>query len=193
MKRREYIDPDHNVMMEYYDTLESNLSNSKLLSKMNSFIKQDPYFFDPYLVVYNKYKKDGKELKALNLLDKGYQLALEIILDKKGNFPDVLEWNWMENRHIIRIILNKGLLLWKQNNFTESTEIFRKLLNSNLYDNVGARYYLLAVLEEMSYKKYVALFESEGYISNEVDSWFDKDKKKYVEEFSAFSQFEKEM
>jgi hypothetical protein len=69
-----------------------------------------------------------------------------LITDKKGNWPDVLEWLWLENRHIIRAILNKTISLWKNKDVDNAIDLFRKLLKTNPMDNVGARNFILADL-----------------------------------------------
>ena len=106
-KIREYVDEDHSVMTEYYEILDSNLSDTKLLSKMKYLISEDPYFFDPYTIAYDLFLDKGQVQEAKKVLDAGYKLALNRVLDKQGNFPDALEWSWLENRHIIRVILKK--------------------------------------------------------------------------------------
>lgn len=189
-KRYEYTDEDHDVMMEYYEIMDSKLSDAKLLAKMNHLISQDPYFFDPYLTAYDVYLKKGKVQEANTLLDAGYKLALKIVVDKKGNFPDSLEWGWLENRHIIRIILTKGIALWQSGDTKTSLTIFRNLLNSNPFDNVGVRYYMLAVLEELSYDTYTSLYENDDYLSDDIFTWFEKGRKKYTDEFKVLESFE---
>lgn len=63
---------------------------------------------------------------------------------------DILEWGWLENRHIIRTILNKAISLWENNHMDEALNLFRNLLKTNPNDNVGARYYILAIRMNMS-------------------------------------------
>jgi len=182
-KKREYVDEDRSVMMEYYEILDSGLSETKLLSKMQDLISQDPYFFDPYTIVYEIYLDQGKAQEANNILDAGYKLALKLILDKAGNFPDSLEWGWLENRHIIRVILNKGIRLWQLGDTTESLDIFRKLFKSNPHDNAGVRYYILAILEGLSLDAYESQYENGDYLSSGVFEWFEKGREKYPDEF----------
>ncbi|QTD36226.1 hypothetical protein JL193_08590 [Polaribacter batillariae] len=186
----EYIDEDHSVTAEYYEILDSDISDAKLLSKMKSLINKDPYFFEPYTKVYDLllYKRQVKE--ANKILDSGYKLALSRILDEQGNFPDFLEWGWLENRHIIRVILKKGLTLWQSGNTKTALDIFRNLFKSNPNDNVGVRYFILAILEGLSYDTYTSLYENDVYLSDKIFEWFEEGRKKYADEFQILDSFE---
>jgi hypothetical protein len=190
-KRREYMDEDHHpVMTKYYEILDSDISDAKLLSEMISLISEDPYFFDPYTIAYELYLDKDKEQEANRILDAGYNLALKRILDKEGNFPDSLQWSWLENRHIIRVILKKGIMLWQTENTKNALTIFRNLFRSNPNDNAGVRYYILAVLEGLSFDTYESLYENEGYLSDDIFAWFDEGRKKYSTEFQALDELD---
>jgi len=69
--------------------------------------------------------------EAENVLDKAYNQAIKIITDNKCNWPDIMEWDWLRNRYIIRTLLNKALLLWQKDKNEESLSILRKLLRTN--------------------------------------------------------------
>ena len=69
--------------------------------------------------------------EAENVLDKAYNRTIKIITDNKGNWPDIMEWGWLRNRHIVRTLLNKALLLWQKDKNEESSLILRKLLRTN--------------------------------------------------------------
>ena len=184
------MDEDHPVMTEYYEILDSDISDAKLLSEMISLISEDPYFFDPYTIAYELYLDEGKEQEANRILDAGYNLALKRIVDKDGNFPDVLEWGWLENRHIIRVILRKGITLWQTEDTKSALTVFRNLFKSNPNDNAGVRYYILAVLEGLSFDTYESLYENEGYLSDDIFTWFDRGRKKYLNEFQALDELD---
>ncbi len=141
---KEYIDKDHRVMDTYYDLCERrNKRHDKSMKKqLKQLIEQDPDFFDSYLTLREIVESEGNAVEAETLLDEAFNRALRLITDKKGNWPDVLEWGWVENRHIIRTILNKAISQWEHNDRDGALDLLRKLLKTNHNDNVGARDFL---------------------------------------------------
>ena len=93
---------------------------------MKQLIEKDPDYFDPYLFLSEIFRAENSEEEAEKLLNEAYNRAIELITDKKGNWPDVLAWLWYENRHIISTIVNKAVFLWKAKKNDEALEIFRK-------------------------------------------------------------------
>jgi len=83
--------------------------------------------------------EENKNREAEVILDEAYRRALALITDEKGNWPDSLPWGWLENRHIIRTLVNKAVSLWDQGKTDEALEMFRKLLRTNPSDNAGVR------------------------------------------------------
>lgn len=71
-----------------------------------------------------------------------------MVTEKSGQWPEKLEWGWIENRHIIRAFVNMGILYWKKNKTLEAYSLFQKLLETNPNDNAGVRYFMLAILEK---------------------------------------------
>ena len=88
----------------------------------------------------------------------------------------------LENRHIIRALINMGVLLWKEGNSDESYGLFMHLLKSNPMDNAGVRYYILAILEKMPEVTFKERFDKGGYWNNEIDIWFSGKSKHYKKE-----------
>lgn len=182
---REYLDKDHEVMDAYYDLSERyNGRNAKSIKRqLTKLIEEDPDFLDSYLLLYNILQNEDNLLEAEKILDDAYERALKLITDKKGNWPDILEWGWLENRHIIRTILNKAISLWQYNERTAALELFRKLLRTNPGDNVGARDFILAVRMNMSFKEFEDRFDKGGYYDTELTDWFDENYQKFPDEF----------
>jgi len=114
-RRREYVDKDHEVMDNYYDLSEKyNRRNAKSIKRqLKQLIEKDPDSLDLYLLLYEILQEEGDLQEAERVLDEAYDRALKLIKDKKGNWPDLLRWGWLENRHIIRTILNKAISLWE--------------------------------------------------------------------------------
>ena len=151
-------------------------------------IKKDPDFLDTYLLLYSILQKENKLEEAELVLDDAYNRAINLIMDKNGNWPDVLEWGWMENRHVIRTILDKAICLWCHAQFDEALDLFRKLLKTNPSDNVGAREYILAIRMNMSFVDFEERFNKGGFYDQDLDDWFEENYKKFPEEFGRWEK-----
>ncbi len=189
-KIRNFMDDDRPVMMQYYDVLEQELNQMDEIKAMEDLIKQDPDFYDPYVILSDHYHDIGMDQKATTILEEGYKRAIARITDKKGNWPDSIEWGWLENRHIIRVLVNKGIHLWENNEPQPALDLFRKLLSTNPGDNAGVRFYILAILLKMPYANYMAQFENDEYMNPAVFDWFDAQSKKFSGEFKVLEELE---
>lgn len=181
----EYQDRDHHVMTPYYNLCEMapKYKIQTVKRKLKEFIKNDPEFLDPYLFLRDIYEYENKNEQANRLLDEAFSKAIELITDEKGNWPDILEWAWLENRHIIRTILNKALSAWKNKETDEALDLLRKLLRTNPGDNIGARDFILAIRMNMSYDEFEDTFNKGGYYDMELMDWFDDNYKRFPDEF----------
>lgn len=184
-RQREYVDKDHEVIEDYIDLCEKyNGRNAKTIKrKLNQLIKKDPDFLDSYVFLYQILQYEGNLEEADNAINEAYERALKLITDKKGNWPDVLEWLWLENRHIIKAILNKAISLWKKEEVDNALDLFRKLLKTNPRDNAGARNFILAIRMDMSFDKFENRFNKAGYYDMELIEWFEENHKKFPDEF----------
>lgn len=173
---KEFIDKDRKVIDEYYniqDNFTGKNVNATILA-LKKLIKEDPYFFDSYLMIFNLLNSSGKTKEAEEIITQGYSKALDLILDKTGNWPLKLEWGWLENRHIIRLLINVGITLWKKEKREEALELFEKLLKSNPNDNGGVRYFILALLEGMSLNIFNKKFDKNGFWDTTIVEWFNE-------------------
>lgn len=186
-KKREFYDKrDHSkVIGKYYDLMDKyDGTNAKSIkNQLIRLIQKDPYFLDSYLLLYEILRDEEAFEEAEKILDEAYKKAMELITDKNGKWPDILEWGWLENRHIIRTILNKAISLWESNHIDEALNLFRNLLKTNPNDNIGARYYILAIRMNMSLEKFEKRFDRGGYYDNELPQWFERNYKKFPDEF----------
>lgn len=194
MKAKEFVDKDRPVSMKHYDLCERyDGKNSKaIISELNKLIKEDPLYLDSYNLLSQIYADicDFEKYEAI-VVEAGKK-GLSLISDKKGNWPLSLEWGWLENRHIIRAILNLGMHYWQKQENQKALEIFRSLLKSNLNDNVGARDFILAIRLGMTYNKFHKKFDKGGYFDSDLMDWFEKESKKFPDEFNEWFEYIKQ-
>lgn len=188
-KDREFVDDNRDVSMSYYDLCDVDTSTKANLNyikkELKKLIKSEPYFLDSYSHLYQLLLNEDKVVEARELINMAYGNALELVLDKAGNWPDLIEWGWIENRHIIRAILNKGIDEWMFYRNDVALDIFRKLLRTNPRDNAGVRFYILAILMKMSFEEYEEKFNKGGHYDDSSWKWFEKNCKKFANEFTA--------
>ncbi|KXA97299.1 hypothetical protein AKJ38_01520 [candidate division MSBL1 archaeon SCGC-AAA259I14] len=181
-------------MSAYYELCERYGGGDvgPLKRQLSELIEEDPDFLDPYLMLYSILEDEGNLHEAEAMLNVAYERALELITDEEGRWPDKLEWGWLENRHIIRSILNKAISLWGNGETEEALELFRKLLATNLADNVGARKYILAIRMGMSLEEFEDRFNKGGYYDSEVMEWFDENYERFSDEFDQWEEMVEE-
>jgi len=190
----EFMDKDHIVMDEYYEATEQfhaqQVSLTDTKASLRRLIKIDNRFLDSYLFLAQiEYDEENYEEYARLLWD-AYIKALHLVANAEGDYPKSLSWSWLENRHVIRALCNFALLQWEQGRIRLSLEIYRKLLASNLNDNIGARYSILAI--RLGYgPDYEELFLPDqgpiyGLDAVKMNDWFDVNAPKFADEFVEF-------
>lgn len=145
----EFIDKDRFEVNEmYWEFIESEDAEhiEKSIKILKDIIKKDPDYFDPYITLHEYYLENAEPDKAIVVLVEGYDRAIDLIV-LEGEFPDELLWGFLENRHIIRMIFNYALLMWRLEDKERAVNLMLQLLRSNPGDNIGARYYIVAILE----------------------------------------------
>ena len=192
----EFIDEDRFEVNEmYFDFLESPIQNDikKSIKALKAMIKKDKNFFDLYITLYEYYLMDRDFKNAIKIMEQGFQRAIDLI-DKDGKFPDVLNWGFVENRHIIRMIFNFAMFIWANDDDKEiALNIFMELLKSNPNDNIGARYSIVAILE--GFESQDALedkFESKDGMGMDImalERWFNKAAQKHMDVIGWWFEF----
>lgn len=183
----EFIDKDRFTINEmYFDFLESPQQNDikKSITSLKAMIKKDANFFDPYITLHEYYLMDRDFKNAIKIIELGFQKAIDLI-DNDGKFPDVLNWGFVENRHIIRMIFNFAMFIWANEEDKEiALNIFMELLKSNHNDNIGSRYSIVAILEGFnSQEEYEEHFASENGMGLEyeaLEKWFYESAQKHL-------------
>ncbi len=178
----------------YYEVTElfqaGQVSLTETKQSLRQLIKIDKQFLDTYLYLAQmEYDEENYE-EYSRLVWEAYLKAVQMVVNADGDYPKSLPWGWLENRHIIRALCNFALLQWDQDHIRLSLEIYRKLLASNLNDNIGARYSILAI--RLGYgSEYEALFLPDsgpifGLDAKKMDAWFDANAPKFSNEFVDF-------
>jgi len=194
MSKKYFTDRDHTVMMEYYDFLDSEQRTpAKTEKKMQGFITKDPTFLDPYLILFELYQSKPNIEKAQEVLEQAYQIAIKTITDRKGNWPNEIPWGHLENRHIIRTLLNMAINLWVKGENKGALDLLRKLLRSNPRDNIGARSYILAIRLGMKFDEFeIKMMSKEGYYDGMKMMKFEEKMKDFPDEFAWWFETTKE-
>ena len=176
-------------MDEYYELLDSDLTETKLLKSMLQLIRKDPDFLDPYIVSADTLLRSNKIKSGLKLIEEAYNKALNLIVDENGKWPKRMVWGFLENRHIMRAIERYAYIAWEENNSELALEIFRKLLRVNIKDNQGARYAILALRMGLDSDWDLKFMVKKGQMADlmeakKIDDWFNENSKKFPEEFN---------
>lgn len=187
-----FVAGNRDIAMKYYDLCDIERMSKKAINhikkELKKLIKEDPYFLDSYSDYYNILMDEEDTLRARRVINQAYKKAMELILDENKQWPDKMEWGWMANRPIIRAILNKAIDEWNAYNDDVALEIFRKLLRTNPRDNIGVRFYILAILEGMSFEAYERKFNKGGFYDTSSWEWFNKHSHKFSEEFPSIEE-----
>ncbi len=191
----EFIDKDHKVMNKYYDIMDKDLSDQKLISEMRKLIAIDEDFYDPYLIIVETLSCDGKYKEAKAILKDVYERAAKRITDSRGRWPKIMSWGFLENRHIMRTLEYYADECWNQKSIDAALDIYRRLLQVNPNDNQGVRYKILAIRMKLKPDTWSTPFEIEeagvivGLDGIKVSEWFHVHAKKFKDEFESFFSF----
>lgn len=155
---------------DLYDQPKSDLE--KIATSLENIRSSYPKFITVYQELWGLYAEMGDTEKEELIFQEGYKLAQELVI-KKGKFPVALGWAFQENRSIIRFLFNGACREWEQGNLDKTGQLYTGLLSSNLYDQIGTRYDLLALIEGLTYEEHITRFGEEE-ISEEQMNWFNE-------------------
>ncbi len=180
-----FIDEFHEVSCEYDNLLHAYPPLQQFKKRLRNLIKKDSYYFDSYLTLADILIEENQLGEARKLIKEGFDNAIKRLTCNKGRWPRILEWGYMENRHIIRILDRWGMDLWDDGNTEEALDHFRNLFKSNPSDNIGVRFNILAIRMGLD-SKYERKFASTipGFLdARKVFQWFEQNSKKFPDEF----------
>jgi len=184
---REFVDRERKVA-ERLSELKKLLRDGRieeLKEELKELIEEDPYYFEPYVLLSDIYDMEGKVKEAELVLEKGYRKALELI-SEDGRLPDRLEWRHPTNRHIINLLINMGILYWEVGEIDRALKVLKEVYRMNPEDEPGVRYYILGILEGMSFDEFEQVFSRDGeYDHKDLEQWFEKHSIHYPEVFKV--------
>ncbi|HMK06833.1 MAG TPA: hypothetical protein VK476_04835 [Flavobacterium sp.] len=169
-----------------FETVYGKRAQRNIELSLLKIISRHPDFFPAYMELvqfYRQFKDKEKQKKADTYLEISYKMALGMVRNKRKKFPGIMSWGDVGNRQVIRALMGGAVTRWENGNTAEALEVFRGILKSNPGDNPGARFYLLAILEGMSWKDYEKRFEKGEFIDPSINPWFEKNSKKHPKDF----------
>lgn len=183
---REFLEKPRDVMNDYYNLLESDHDTDD----MSALIKIDPDFYDTYLYIANDLRELGETEEAKVLENEAFARANARIENKDGNWPDQMSWGWIENRHIIRTLARGADNFWTDGELDKALDIYKKLLHSNLNDNIAARYAIVGLRMGLTYDEYIKQVWPEATMpADHIDKWFKENAPKFAEDLEEWKQY----
>ncbi len=175
------------------DTASGRKNRQKIKSEITNLLQGIPSFFEPPLMLIDMLREEGKMDEADKLLSTSFDRVMSAISNKNGELPDLLVWGLVENRSIMRIIVQQGIVFWEANWKARAKALFQEILRMDLEDRLGVRFYILAILEHMSHDDFEFTFiDSNGFYKESLTPWFEKGLANYPEYFKDWSEKMKE-
>ncbi|AAC07234.1 tetratricopeptide repeat protein [Aquifex aeolicus] len=181
---RVFVDKKREAQEKLQRVLEEERHDiPKLISSLKKLMQEDPYYLESYVYLAEILENEGHIKEAEEILIDALNKAMELIKDEDGNLPDRLEWKYETNRHIIKAILEAGIMFWEVGDVDRALEVLKMLYKLDPEDPVGVRYYILAILEGMGFEEFELTFgKNGGYDTESLEKWFENHKEK-LEEF----------
>jgi len=187
----EFVDRDHYRAQEaYWGLMESEAAEDeqKVEKMLEKIIETDPDFYDPYVTLFELYRSRGERAKMKKIVTKGYRRALGCLNVKEKEPLPSIPWGFIENRHLVRMLYAYGQFLWEAGQKEEALDLFERILRSNPWDNIGARYAMAAILDgyedQEAFEEPFLSPEGYGLDAMAVDKWFDKVARRHPERFA---------
>ena len=160
--------------------------SEKLKVELKVLIKREPFFFKPYVLLYELLEGEGKITEAKEVLDKGYERLKQLFALPSGRLPDRVPWEYESNLHILEFLTNYGIFLWEMGDIENSLEVLKLTYNLDPTDKEGVRYYILAIKMGMGLDEFERAFSVEGvYDTKDLESWFNSHREVFEKEISA--------
>ena len=184
---RVFVDIERPVSKELEEVVEKFRYNiPALIRNLKKLLEKDPYYLETYIYLSEILENEGHIKEAEEVLLEAYKKALKLIADEDGNLPDRLEWKYETNRHIIEALLETAIMFWEIGDIDRALELLKNLYRMNPKDEIGVRFYILAILEGLGFEEFEMTFGKNGGYDNEsLKEWFEKNRKKFEEFINA--------
>jgi len=183
---REFIDRHHPLSTEF-DAVLDRVKNSKMddasFDQLRGFIDADPDYFEPYVLLSGYYLEHDKLDECEEILQTGYERAMNRILDDTGRWPDRMEVRHEENEHVHEMLLIRGAWLWANNQAGAALDLFRNLLRVDPHGDLDASLAILAIRMGYSYDAFGEEFGDEPESNDDAIEWFAEENTKFPDEF----------
>lgn len=174
---RIYIDPIRSEKQQYEGIMSSYNPDKpdSSIEQLEDLVEKFPDFLDSYSALYGIYQ-NVEDFKAADVvLNRAYNRALILILEN-DEWPDKMEWKEETNQPLIRVIFNKAMDFWMDANRVDAKEILEQLIKINPSDEIGARFYLLAIKQKFDFEIFVKRFMPDGYLDPSIEEWYEGNK-----------------
>lgn len=189
-----FIDKTHPIMDEFQELIHGDYDNFKLKKELKQLIKKDPDFLNTYLKLFFILEEENNQVEANKILDEAYKRAVELITNEKGEWPEIMADDHIENQHIINIIYYKATNLWESGKVDKALFLLRQLIKMNPEDGIGARIIILAINMNMTTADYDKKFlVDDGYHTGMILNWFKENYHKFPHEFNNWEKEAKKL
>lgn len=190
---------DPAIGVRWYELLERGMRTKKDRKEFAAIQEEAPEFLAPYVELSQIALASGEPEEAFDIAAFAYMLAVQRIADREGNWPEVMEWGWFENRPLIRALHHFAWMLWQIGRPDHAAMILRRILRMNPGDNQGVRYELLAIRLQLTVETWdEPFFVKDGPMAGAawdgrtIGDWFDREAKKFPDEFDwMFAEWKK--
>ncbi len=178
---RVFVDRERPVSQKLREVIERyRYDIPSLIRALRKLIEEDPYYLETYVVLAEILENEGHLKEAEELLLEAYTKALELIRDERGRLPDRLPWKEESNRHILKAILETGIMFWELGELEKALSILKELYKMNPDDEIGVRYYITAILEGLGFEEFEMTFGKNGeYDRESLERWFEEHREKF--------------
>lgn len=157
-----------------------DLGPDKTIEFFSDLIKKCPSFITAYdyLLSACLYLEDAYEFID-TLAFTAYIETKKLLDQEKSKLPLRVDWEYMENRPLLRALNNHALDLWENNLDKEAKDVLEYILTISVNDNIGARYHYLAIDQGITYKRFhIRFIDNEGMSKPNLFKWFDQNMEK---------------
>jgi len=149
----EFTDKERPIARKLRSVLEKyRYDIPALISSLKKLIDEDLYYLKTYIYLSEILENEGHIKEAEEVLLETYKRAMELIKGNDGKLTDRLSWKHETNKHIIKAILETGIMFWEIGEIDKALETLKMLYKLDPENNMGIKYYILAILEGMGFE-----------------------------------------